>query len=158
MHKIFYLITYCLTVIVASASAQDSTIYKLKGTWTVQKMTVKIHAQTGGQLIESLEVTEKSQMVKYGKDVFTGLIIMEGRYAAERNGISERGNLRLSTGEMFFQEELPPGIQQQTSPRKYEWQLAGNILTLVLPSSIYRDPNSGQFVRGTYTCTYTKMN
>lgn len=158
MHKLFLLIIFCWTIAARPASAQDSTMWKLQGAWTVEQMTVKIFSHAGGQLLESKSLTDKAQMVARGRDVFTGIVFSGGRYEADKSGFAERGVFGWSSGELSFQEDSPPGITQSLAARRYKCRLEGEVLTLDLPPVIFRDPQTGQFVKGLYTCTYKHLD
>ncbi|MGE7777028.1 hypothetical protein ACQKLP_20075 [Chitinophaga sp. NPDC101104] len=159
MHKILFMICYCLTFAAIPASAQDSSFARLKGKWMARQLVVKIVSYPEGLPVENYETADKDRMVKAGKDILTGLELGDFNYVGDRNGAGERGGYMPSgVQQLECRKEMPPGFQGQATVKKYSWKLTGGQLTLEPEPAIYRDPATGRFVKATFVCTYSKID
>lgn len=158
MQKIFFLIGWCLIAAMVPVKAQDSVLAQLNGRWIAVQLTVKIYAHPGGQLLQAYDTQDPAAMVKSGPYVWTKVWLKGLAYEADRNGAGEKGEFQLTGGQQLqVKEMLPPRVQAPPALRTYNYRISGVQLTLEFPPYIHRD-NSGQFVKTTYSCTYSKID
>jgi hypothetical protein len=160
IYRLLIVLGTILTGAVTLHAQTASEVERLKGTWQIEKVVVKLYAQQGGTLLEEKTYISTDSLVHVNAFVpleiqFSSQVCIithragqeAGKYTIPVNGILdyERGGLSPQTPE------------QQVLQTEYTYQLLQSTkLAINMPPAFYRDNVRNLPVKLVYTCYYRK--